>query len=97
MDQEQGYFCSSFKTQPEYYTLITSALLVIAIYGLCFVLGVRNIWCVLYKQKYYRSVFITTQYALGQLICLSRVVSTSLFFVTVEKLRREGFCEYTKF
>lgn len=89
-----GYFCSAYDTGAKFYTLIITSLLVIFIYSLCFVIGVRNIWFVLYRQRYYKSVFLTTQYIFGQIICLVRAASTILIVMTVLSLKHEGFCEF---
>jgi hypothetical protein len=95
--KQRGFFCEGFSSDKEFNSLKVTSVIVIIMYALTFLLGMRNIWSVLIRQRYYKSVFLCLQYVSGQWICVLRVVATSLYIVGATQLRLNGFCEFTDF
>ena len=53
------WYCGTFEEQWQYITITITKDLTILIYSVAFLLGLRNIWVILIRQKYYRSVYLT--------------------------------------
>lgn len=58
-------FCKPFNDPYKFVTMMVTCLLVQIVYLIAFIIGLRNIWLVLIKQKFYRSVTMSWQYVLG--------------------------------
>jgi hypothetical protein len=66
--------CAAFEPLSKYYTLMVSTYVAVMIYVAAMVLGLRNIYKLLIKQNYYKSVFVTGQYIFGQAVCVTRIM-----------------------
>jgi len=58
-----------------------------------FLIGSRNVYFVLWKQKLYKSYFLLSIYILGLIVCALRIVQYMMFFFSVKKSYKDGFCQ----
>lgn len=84
-----NYLCNPFNTPEKYATLQVTGWLSMAIYLVILLLGSFNMYHILVKQRYYKSLFLTLQYVFGVLICVTRIVSTTMVLVTLIRLKQD--------
>ena len=66
--------------------------LAVTVYGLCFLLGLRNIYYILYKQRLYRAVLMTLQYVFGETICAFKICAFGYLGVDAHTITESGIC-----
>jgi hypothetical protein len=67
--------CIMINDETKLNCLFYSGVMSAIIYSLMFLLGCRNIWCILIRQQYYKSWFMSLQYLFGQIVCALKIVS----------------------
>lgn len=81
--QQFLWYCGTFDSQWKYITISLTKDLTIFVYSVAFMLGLRNIWLILIRKGYYRSLYMSLQYLFGQLICITRIFSAIYFSLTL--------------
>lgn len=71
--------CTMTNNKEAAYAMVATAGFCTIIYLMCFALGFKNIYSILYRQSYYKSVFLVLTYVFGQVICMLK--ATSLLFI----------------
>ena len=59
------------------------------IYFVILLLSLFNMYHILVKQRYYKSLFLTLQYVFGVLICVTRIVATAMVLLTLIRLKKD--------
>lgn len=75
----------------QFWILSTTGGIFILIYAICFVIGLRNIYSILFKQRLYKSIYLSLQYVFGQLVLVCRLIAYSLFAVWMFHIYR-NYC-----
>ena len=81
------YLCAPYNTPEKFATLQTTGLLGVLVYTVILVMAFFNMYQILVRQRYYKSMFLTLQYVFGALICIFRVVATILLLAALFKLK----------
>lgn len=85
--------CEMTRSFTQVSVMISTAALCMVIYLMCFALGIKNIYSILYKQSYYKSVFLVLQYTFGQIICLLKATSLIFIIYIIANIENKGYCK----
>jgi hypothetical protein len=81
------FLCDPYNTTAKFVTLQATGWLSVIVYSVILVMASFNMYYILVKQRYYKSMFLTLQYVFGALICVFRIVSTILVLTATIRLK----------
>jgi hypothetical protein len=94
LDPQDWGACQLVNNKAQLYTLYVVGWTEAFLYALCFCLGLRNIYTVLYQRKMYKSKLLTLQYCFGQSICILKVLSFVFLAQDSRILMKHKVCNY---
>ena len=86
------YYCDVILDKTQRITVESTALGVVALFGIALVLGFYNYWHVLYKQQQYRSFYMCFIYLFGQSICIARILGCVLLVSAIREVHQNTLC-----
>ena len=73
--------CEALDTPGKVFAIRFLCMISAVIYLPVMMLGFYNMWHILVKRKYYRSLYLSLLYLFGQFICLCKIANCIEFFV----------------
>lgn len=88
-------YCTAFDSVERINIFKATRITSLVLYSGTFILGLWNIWYILVRQSYFKSVLLTMEYAFAQAILLCRILAVCLWQVGFRKINHNNFCAMT--
>jgi len=79
-------YCKAFDSQERTNIFEATRITSLILYSGTLILGFWNIWYILVRQRYFKSVFMTIEYAFAQSILLCRILAVCFWQVGFRKI-----------